>query len=61
MPSGPSLGSISTLVSLPLPFDHDNGKIQAAAVSDLSTGKLKKRHEIAVSIDGETVSIYDVS
>lgn len=61
MSSGPVLGPANALISLSRPLDHEKGRIQAAPVSSLSHGKLRKRHEVVVAVDGEAVTIYDVS
>lgn len=50
-----------TLVSLPKPLDSTNGQIQAAPVYGLRGSKKRKRHEVAVGIDGEGVNIYNVN
>jgi hypothetical protein len=49
------------LATLPRPLDHTDGRIVAREVYGLRDGqKKKKRMEIAIGVDGETVSIYDV-
>lgn len=49
------------LATLPRPLDHTGGRIVAREVYGLRTGqKKKKRMELAVGVDGETASIYDV-
>lgn len=49
-----------TLASLQRPIDSANGRTLAAAVYSLSGSKKRKRSEIAVSIDGEGISVYSV-
>ncbi|OAA40990.1 hypothetical protein NOR_05572 [Metarhizium rileyi] len=50
------------LAALPRPLDHTHGRIVAREVYGLRTGqRKKKRMELAVGVDGETASIYDVS
>lgn len=61
MSSGSGLGPVHTLASLPSPLDPAKGRIYAEPVCSLVGAKLRKRHEIVVSIDGEAVNIYDVS
>ncbi|EFY92344.1 hypothetical protein J3458_000959 [Metarhizium acridum] len=49
------------VATLPRPLDHTGGRIVAREVYGLRTGqKKKKRMELAVGVDGETASIYDV-
>lgn len=48
------------LATLPRPLDHTGGQIVAKEVYGQRDGQRKKRTELAVGIDGETVSIYDV-
>lgn len=61
MSSGQVLGPVTTLAFLPRPLDQENGRIQASPVYGLAHGKLRKRHEVVVSVDGETINIYNVS
>lgn len=49
-----------TIASLPKPLDVVNGQVQAAATYSIRRSKKRKRHEVAVGIDGEGVSIYNV-
>ncbi|KND90834.1 Uncharacterized protein TOPH_04540 [Tolypocladium ophioglossoides CBS 100239] len=49
------------LASLPRPLDHTDGRIVAREVYGQRDGqKKRKRTELAVGVDGETASIYDV-
>lgn len=49
------------LATLPRPLDHTDGKIVAREVYGQLDGQRKrKRTELAVGVDGETTSIYDV-
>lgn len=50
-----------TIASFPSPLDRENGRIQASVVYGLRSSKKRKRHEIAVAVDGEGVCIYNVS
>lgn len=43
-----------------LPKARDNGRIQAAPVHSLNGSRKRKRHEIALGVDGESVNIYNV-
>ncbi|KAK5113717.1 hypothetical protein LTR85_010734 [Meristemomyces frigidus] len=49
-----------TIATLPKPLDTDHGKTQASPVYSLRSSRKRKRHEVAVGIDGEGVNIYDV-
>lgn len=49
-----------TIAALPKPLDRANGRILAAPVYSLKASKKRKRHEVAVGIDGETLNIYNV-
>lgn len=49
------------LATLPRPLDHSDGRIVAREVYGQRDGmKKKKRVELAVGVDGENASIYDV-
>ncbi|CCT68850.1 uncharacterized protein FFB20_09222 [Fusarium fujikuroi] len=49
------------LATLPRPLDHTEGRIVAREVYGLRDGqKKRKRTELVVGVDGETISIYDV-
>ncbi|KAH6893310.1 hypothetical protein B0T10DRAFT_481969 [Thelonectria olida] len=51
----------SVLATLPRPLDHTEGRIVAKEVYGQRDGqKKRKRTELAVGVDGETASIYDV-
>ncbi|CAK3812427.1 Hypothetical predicted protein [Lecanosticta acicola] len=47
-----------TIATLPKP--RDDGRISAALVHSLNGSRKRKRHEIALGIDGESVNIYNV-
>ncbi|GAB7347223.1 hypothetical protein MBLNU459_g3326t1 [Dothideomycetes sp. NU459] len=49
-----------TLASLPKPFDPATGRTLAAPVYGLRGQRWRKRPEIAVTVDGESVSIYNI-
>jgi hypothetical protein len=49
-----------TIASLPKPLDVDNGSIYAAPVSSYRGLKKRKRHEVIVGVDGESLNIYNV-
>jgi hypothetical protein len=49
------------VATLPRPLDHTDGRIVAREVYGQREGqKKRKRTELAVGVDGETASIYDV-
>jgi hypothetical protein len=48
------------IATLPAPLDKEQGRIQAAPVHALKGSKKRKRHEIAVTVDGEGISVYNV-
>lgn len=50
-----------SIASLPRPLDHDNGQTYAASVYAFKGSKKRKRHEVAIAVDGEGLSIYNVS
>ncbi|KAI5457622.1 hypothetical protein BGZ63DRAFT_493650 [Mariannaea sp. PMI_226] len=51
----------SVLATLPRPLDHTEGRIVAREVYGQRDGQGKrKRTELAIGVDGETASIYDV-
>ena len=49
------------LATLPSPLDRAHGKIQAAPVFALKGSRKRRRHEVAVTVDGEGISVYNVS
>ncbi|KAI5368061.1 Putative U3 small nucleolar RNA-associated protein [Septoria linicola] len=49
-----------TIASLAKPLDQENGRVQSAIVYSLNGSRKRKRHEIAVGVDGESVNVYNV-
>ena len=49
-----------TIASLPKPLDSTNGRTQAAPVYGFRESRKRKRHEVTVGVDGESVNIYNV-
>ena len=49
-----------TITTLPKPLDQENGRVHPATVYSLNGSRKRKRHEIAVGVDGESVNIYNV-
>ncbi|EGP90408.1 uncharacterized protein MYCGRDRAFT_108182, partial [Zymoseptoria tritici IPO323] len=48
------------IASLPTPFDAEKGRILAAPIHSISGSRKRKRHEVAVGIDGESLNIYSI-
>ncbi|KAK5746594.1 hypothetical protein LTR17_000610 [Elasticomyces elasticus] len=49
-----------TIATLPTPLDAASGTIQALPVFGIRGSKKRKRHEVAVGVDGESLDIYDI-
>lgn len=49
-----------TIASLPSPLDGEHGRTYASPVVGIKESRKRKRHEVAVGIDGEGVNIYNV-
>lgn len=49
-----------SIATLPKPLDTTNGRIHAALVHSLNGSRKRKRHEVAVGIDGESINIHNV-
>jgi hypothetical protein len=49
-----------TIATLPKPLHGLHGRIRAAPVWSLTASKKRKRHEVVVGVDGETINIYNV-
>ncbi|KAF2158529.1 hypothetical protein M409DRAFT_71596 [Zasmidium cellare ATCC 36951] len=49
-----------SIAALPKPLDSENGRILGANVYSLSGSKKRKRREVAVGVDGESVNIYNI-
>ncbi|OJD30716.1 uncharacterized protein BKCO1_5700034 [Diplodia corticola] len=60
MSSGKELEAPHTLASLPKPIDPVNGRTLASTVYSLSAARKRKRSELAVSVDGDGISLIDV-
>ncbi|EKG16982.1 hypothetical protein MPH_05808 [Macrophomina phaseolina MS6] len=60
MSSGRELEAPHTLASLPKPIDAVHGRTLASTVYSLSAARKRKRSELAVSVDGDGISIFDV-
>ncbi|KAK6435426.1 hypothetical protein LTR95_008385 [Oleoguttula sp. CCFEE 5521] len=49
-----------SIASLPKPLDATGGKTYAAPVYSYRASRKRKRHEVVVGVDGESVNIYNV-
>ena len=49
-----------TIASLPKPLDAEAGAIYAAPVFSYRGLKKRKRHEVVVGVDGESLNVYNV-
>nr|POF13947.1 uncharacterized protein CFP56_02971 [Quercus suber] len=49
-----------TIASLPRPLDVEDGRIYAAPVYAWRGSRKRKRHEVVVGIDGESVNVYNI-
>lgn len=54
------LQSPSILAQLPRPLHASTGKTRIGDVHSLADAKKRKRYEVAVTVDGEAVNIYNV-
>lgn len=54
------LQSPSILAQLPRPLHASTGKTRMGDVYSLADAKKRKRYEVAVTVDGEAVNIYNV-
>ena len=50
---------LSLIADLPLSLGQD-GRILTADVHGITKGKKRKRHEVAVAVDGGCINIYNV-
>ena len=48
------------IASLPRPFDAEHGQTYATSVFSIKGSRKRKRHEVAVAVDGESVNVYNV-
>ncbi len=49
-----------TIAALPKPLDATHGRTRSAPVYGIRDLKKRKRHEVVVAVDGESVNIYNV-
>lgn len=57
--AGLEIGSPNAFAALPRPASQ--GHVWAEAVYTAHRSKKRKRSEVAIAIDGESVNVYDVS
>lgn len=50
----------STIAQIPRPLDAQHGQILTNDVHNLVNSRKRKRSELAVAVDGESVNVYDV-
>lgn len=58
--AGAGIEAPYTIASIPEPLDSTYGRVQIAPVNGVKNSRKRKRHEVAVGIDGEGVNIYNV-
>ena len=58
--AGASIEAPYVIASLPKPLTREHGHVLSAPVHSLQGSKKRKRHEVAVGVDGEAVNIYSV-
>ena len=49
-----------TIASFSSPLDRERGRVQASSVVEIKRSRKRKRHEVAIGVDGEGVNIYNV-
>lgn len=54
------IDSVFRLAAIPRPLDSQHGHIFTSTVCSLTKSKKRKRFEVAASIDGESINIYNV-
>lgn len=50
-----------SIASIPTPIDDANGRCRPAPVYGIRQSKKRKRHEVVVGVDGESVNLYNVN
>ena len=59
--SGSSMEAPYAIASIPTPIDGVNGRIYAAPIYGIRDSLKRKRNEVVVGIDGESVNLYNVN
>lgn len=55
-----AIGEPQSIATLPRPFDRVNGTTRSCSVYALEGSRKRKRAEVVVGIDGESINIYGV-
>ncbi|KAF2667123.1 hypothetical protein BT63DRAFT_481566 [Microthyrium microscopicum] len=55
-----TIESVYSLLTLPKPFDSDNGRIQAAPVTSFTQSRKRKRSHVSVAVDGDSLNTYHI-
>lgn len=58
--SGGEIESPYAIATLAKPLDSKHGRTRIAAVHGIRGSRKRKRHEVAVGVDGEGVNVYNV-
>lgn len=61
MTSTYSLGQPYTLFTLPRPIDSVAGRITGGSAYSINASKKRKRTDVVVGVDGESLNVYDVT
>jgi hypothetical protein len=59
--SGSGMEAPYAIASIPTPIDGVNGRIYAAPIHGVRASRKRKRHEVVVGVDGESVNLYNVN
>jgi hypothetical protein len=59
--SGDGMEAPYSIASIPRPIDDTNGRAYASPIHGLRDSKKRKRHEVVVGVDGESVNLYNVN
>ena len=59
--SGSGMEAPYAIASIPTPIDSVNGGVYAATVCGIRDSRKRKRHEVVVAVDGESVNLYNVN
>lgn len=49
-----------SIASIPRPIDSTDGRRWASPVHGIRDSKKRKRHEVVIGVDGESVNLYNV-
>jgi hypothetical protein len=59
--SGHSMEAPYSIASIPRPIDDTNGRAYASPIFGVRDSRKRKRHEVVVGVDGESVNLYSVN